>query len=194
MSFIQKGMYLYADNLDNINAITMPGGLLISERMSYEAVLIRLLCGTVKIKYQIAGNEIKKDQRRNYTIPGDEENVSFSNAIIKKFFAFEHFRKLEKKSIDRYLNNNRRNTFVHAELLSELTSAMIWAEISPVEAFVHIYRALEFMSYSFPLIYAAKSMDYRGSYNNLKKFMNGDQDGELKFFKTFLSELFTVKH
>lgn len=46
------------------------------------------------------------------------------------------------------------------------------------------------MSYSFPLIYASKSMDYRGSYGNLKKFMSGDSDGELKFFKTFLKELF----
>ena len=63
-------------------------------------------------------------------------------------------------------------------------------ESSPIEAFIHIYRALEFMSYSFPLIYASKSKDYRGSYNSLKKFMDGDSSGELSFFKTFLKELF----
>ena len=33
-------------------------------------------------------------------------------------------------------------------------------------------------------------MDYRVSYGNLKKFMSGDSDGELKFFKNFLKELF----
>ena len=75
-------------------------------------------------------------------------------------------------------------------MLSELTSAIVWLNSSPIESFVHIYRTLEFMSYSFPMIYASKSMDYRGSYEHLKKFMNGDSDGELKFFKTFLKELF----
>lgn len=33
-------------------------------------------------------------------------------------------------------------------------------------------------------------MDYRGSYENLKKFMGGDATGELKFLKIFLEELF----
>ena len=46
------------------------------------------------------------------------------------------------------------------------------------------------MSYSFPLIYAAKSMDYRGSYKHLKDFMRGESEGELKFFKKFLEVLF----
>ena len=45
------------------------------------------------------------------------------------------------------------------------------------------------MSYSFPLMYASKTRNYRGTYNSLKNFLKGDSDGELKFFERFLDEL-----
>ncbi len=190
MGQVQKGIYIYTDGWDSIDDAILPTELVVSDRISNEAVLIRLLCGTLKIKYMLDGNEVEWEQLNNYSVPGSEQNNLFQKKIIKEFFSFEHYRLIERKSIDKYLNSNRRNHFVHGEVLSELTGAMIWMEKSPIEAFVHIYRTLEFMSYSFPLIYASKSMDYRGSYENLKKFMSGDSDGELKFFKTFLKELF----
>lgn len=190
MGQVQKGIYIYTDGWDSIDDAILPTELVVSDRISNEAVLIRLLCGTLKIKYMLDGNEVEWEQLNNYSVPGSEQNNLFQKKIIKEFFSFEHYRLIERKSIDKYLNSNRRNHFVHGEVLSELTGAMIWMEKSPIEAFVHIYRTLEFMSYSFPLIYASKSMDYRGSYENLKKFMSGDFDGELKFFKTFLKELF----
>ena len=190
MEFIRKGIYTYLDGLGDIDSNTLPIEMVISDRISNEAILIRLLCGTLKIQYSVNGRKAEIEQRKNYSTPGIGENNVFKNKIVRDFFSFNYFRKTEKKSINKYLNSNRRNFFVHSEVLSELTSAIIWMESSPIESFVHIYRALEFMSYSFPLIYASKSMDYRGSYGNLKKFMSGDSDGELKFFKTFLKELF----
>lgn len=190
MQSVQKGIYTYEDGLDGINNTTLPSELVISERSCNEAILIRLLCGTLKIIYSLNGNQMEYVQSKDYSIPGNIDNNSFKGKIIKDFFGFDNFRQTEKRSIDKYLNSNRRNHFVHEQLLSELTSAIIWMESSPIESFVHIYRALEFISYSFPLIYASKSMDYRGSYEKLKKFMSGDSDGELKFFKTFLKELF----
>lgn len=190
MGRVQKGIYIYIDGWDNINDALLPSELVISDRISNEALLIRLLCGTLKIKYMMDGIELDWEQRKNYSIPGSKQNIRFQNKIIKEFFSFDHYRSIEKKSIDKYLKLNRKNHFVHEEVLSELTGAILWMEKSPIEAFVHIYRALEFMSYSFPLIYASKSMDYRGSYDHLKKFMTGDNNGELRFFKTFLKELF----
>lgn len=190
MEWVQKGIYLYEDGLSGINNRTLPTELIISDRVSNEAVLIRLLCGTLKIKHSISGNQIEIVQSKNYSIPGNENNRVYKQKIIKDFFAFENFRESEKKDIDKYLISNRRNYFIHEQLLSELTGAIIWLDNSPIESFVHIYRALEFLSYSFPLIYASKSMDYRGSYEKLKQFMSGDSEGELKFFKIFLKELF----
>lgn len=186
MNFVQKGIYYYADCFEKLDSSILPGELQVSNRMSNEAVLIRLLSGTLKIKYTTG--EIV--QNTNYSISGTSSNGSFNKNIIKDFFSFDHFRKVERKNIDTYLKANRKNYFIHSEMLSELTSAIVWLNSSPIESFVHIYRTLEFMSYSFPMIYASKSMDYRGSYEHLKKFMNGDSDGELKFFKTFLKELF----
>lgn len=187
---VQKGIYIYEDGLSGINNAALPNQFVISERISNESLLIRLLCGTLKIKYFIEDDQKEIVQSRNYTVPGNEENSKYNNKILKDFFSFSKFRQAEKKDVDKYINSNRRNHFIHEHLLTELTSAIVWIENSPIESFVHIYRALEFLSYSFPLIYASKSMDYRGSYEKLKKFMSGDSDGELKFFKIFLSELF----
>lgn len=191
MDSVQKGIYTYEDGFSGINNTTLPTELVISaNRVSNEAILIRLLCGTLRIKYLVGGQQKEIKQWRNYSIPGNEDNNTYRNRIIKDFFAFDKFAKTEKKDIDKYLISNRKNHFIHEQLLSELTSAMIWLDDSPIESFVHIYRALEFMSYSFPLIYASKSKDYRGTYEKLKSFMSGVADGELKFFKTFLAELF----
>lgn len=192
MGIVQKGIFIYKDNLSAGDHAGLPTELIISDIVSNEAVLIRLLCGTLMITYSVGENQIRMEQKKNYSVPGTLENRSFKNKIIKDFFSFEKYRKTEKQSINKYITSNRRNHFVHGELLSELTNALIWLETSPIESFVHIYRTLEFISYSFPLIYASKSMDYRGSYEKLKKFMSGDSDGELKFLKTFLKELFSV--
>lgn len=190
METVHKGIYIYEDSFINTKDAHLPNELVLSDVISVEAVLIRLLCGTINIKYMNRENQEVIVQRINYSLPGNMENSTFKNKIFRDFFSFEYFRKTEKKNIDKYLNFNRRNHFVHEELLSELTSAIVWLKISPIESFVHIYRALEFISYAFPLIYASKSMDYRGSYEKLKKFMSGDSDGELKFLKMFLMELF----
>lgn len=190
MAEVQKGIYTYTDAWDNIDDTSLPAELVLSDRISSEAVLIRLLCGTLKVKYTSDSEEEEHPQCVNYSILEGKENESFKKSIFKEFFSFEHYRVTERKLVDKYIRSNRKNHFVHEEVLTELTGAFVWMKNSPVEAFVHIYRALEFMSYSFPLLYASKSMDYRGSYENLKKFMNGDSDGELKFFRMFLTELF----
>lgn len=189
MESIQKGIYTY-ENITGIDDSKLPGELVVNERIPNEAVLIRLLCGTLIVKYNANGEEKEIAQNTNYSVPGKTNNESFSQNIFRDFFCLTKFNKAERRTIDNYIKMNRRNHFVHENLLSELTSAIIWQETSPIESFVHIYRALEFISYSFPLIYASKSIDYRGTYEKLKKFMNGDTSGELKFFKLFIKELF----
>ena len=93
---------------------------------------------------------------------------------------------------NRYLIRDRRNLFVYEHVLNELSHAFSVLKTSPCESFVHLYRTLEFMSYSFPLIYASKSKKYLGSYNSLKEFFKGgDGMGELKFLGYFLDTLFT---
>lgn len=82
---------------------------------------------------------------------------------------------------NRFMLYDRTNNFVYERILNELTQYFVVNELSPCEGFVHLYRTLEFMSYSFPLIYASKSKSYRGTYDSLKKFLAGDSGGEVKF-------------
>jgi len=189
MENIQKGIYTYENSID-FNDTELPNELIVNERISNEAVLIRLLCGTLRVKYIANGEEKEVIQDTIYSIPGNSDDRTLLQSVFQDFFGLTNFELQEKTIIDSYIRKNRRNHFVHENLLSELTSAIVWQEKSPIESFVHIYRALEFISYSFPLIYAAKSTDYRGTYEKLKKFMSGESSGEIKFFKTFISELF----
>lgn len=57
-------------------------------------------------------------------------------------------------------------------------------------AFLHLYRILEYISYSFPLLYATSSRDFSKSFDSLKSFFSGDKDqGELKVFKFFIEKV-----
>lgn len=190
MCSVQKDLFIFEDGLDGINDTNLPKELRLGDEMSYEALLIRLLCGTLKIKLPVREGYFEHPQLTNFSVPGTNDNTSFKRKIIKDFFSLDHYRQIEQRAINQYLIVNRKNHYVYRQLLSELTMALIRKENSPIESFVHIYRALEFMSYSFPLIYASKSMDYTGSYNHLKDFMSGESSGELKFFKRFLKVLF----
>ena len=58
-------------------------------------------------------------------------------------------------------------------------------------AFLHIYRILEYTSYTFPLIYSLNTKDYVNSFENLRTLFSGDKEkGELKVFKEFIFEIF----
>lgn len=190
MCSVQKDLFIFEDGLDGINDTNLPKELRLGDEISYEALLIRLLCGTLKINLPVREGYFEHSQLTNFSVPGTNDNTSFKRKIIKDFFSLDHYRQIEQRAINQYLIVNRKNHYVYRQLLSELTMALIRKENSPIESFVHIYRALEFMSYSFPLIYASKSMDYTGSYNHLKDFMSGESSGELKFFKRFLKVLF----
>ena len=190
MCSVQKDLFIFEDGLEGISSTNMPTELMIRDEIAHEALLIRLLSGTLKVTYPVHGEYSERLQLTNYAIPGRDENTTFKKKIIQDFFSLDHYGQTEKKAINKYIQINRRNNFVHRQLLAELTNALITINDSPIESFVHIYRALEFMSYSFPLIYASKSMDYRGSYKHLKDFMGGESEGELKFFKRFLKVLF----
>lgn len=58
-------------------------------------------------------------------------------------------------------------------------------------AFLHLYRILEYTSYTFPLLYAVSTKDFSSSFESLKTLFSGDKDkGELKVYKDFINEIF----
>lgn len=61
-------------------------------------------------------------------------------------------------------------------------------------AFLHLFRILEYISYSFPVMYAASTKDFSRSFDILKTLFSGDKDkGELKVFKDFISIVMSVE-
>jgi hypothetical protein len=87
-----------------------------------------------------------------------------------------------------------KNQDFYNRLLSEISNFVIYQERkSYTTAYVFIYRILELISFSFPLIYASKTSDFKHTYSLLKDFYDnntGNQKGELGFFKSALGIIF----
>lgn len=181
------GIYKYQSKIEDNQLDKLPEQLKMVN-ISPCGILIELVMG--KMKILDSNGVLLYDQHDNYTIiPSQCSNIH----------TYEEFNDVFNTNIldesccnicNRFMIYDRTNNFIYEHILNELTQYFVVNNMSPCEGFVHLYRTLEFMSYSFPLIYASKSRDYRGTYDSLKKFMSGDGSGELKFFGKFLKELF----
>lgn len=159
--------------------------------ISLSALIMQLLMGKISILSSKDDSLLFNDDVNYTMLPCVEQD----NVELKHF---EDALGLEvnlgtseiNKTLDTFFNKDRKNTFIYERVLNELSEYFVKNSKSPCEGFVHLYRLLEFMSYSFPLIYASISIDYKGTYENFKKFFKNDGSGELKFFKNFLVDLF----
>lgn len=97
MEFVRKGIYTYSDGFWGINNNALPIEMVISDRIPNEAILIRLLCGTLKLKYPLNGRDVEIEQRKNYSIPGIGENNGFKYKKYEIFFRLIISEKPRKK-------------------------------------------------------------------------------------------------
>ncbi len=181
------GIYKYKCKFNDDQLPRLPEQLKMGN-ISPCGVLLELVMGKMEILN--ADGEFLHNQEVNFTkLPAEVQTTNTYeqfNEILNTDILDEECRSI----CNRFMLYDRTNNFVYEHILNELTQYFVVNELSPCEGFVHLYRALEFMSYSFPLIYASKSKSYRGTYDSLKKFLGGDSGGELKFFKKFLQEIF----
>lgn len=185
MDFFECGQYKYIDDLSKTHLNKLPESLKLCS-CSSEAVLLRLFSGSVKMQSE---SGIIMRQKIDYTTlsytESTRDNQAFSRILTEIFSSDEAV-----ILCNRYFSQNRKNSRIYNQMLIEITKYFMNEKKSPTVAFIHLYRCLEFMSYSFPLIYASKSKDFMGTFTNLKNFLKGDVDGELKFFKNFTNEMF----
>lgn len=180
------GIFNYFDQLHRNQYSKIPEPLCL-ESTSTEGVLLRLLYGRILLQNTLYDRSFK--QYINYTVLPYCRNGGITRKAINILINADSSDEETKDILNRYLQNNRKNAFVHEHILFEISSYFLDKDCSPISAFVHLYRCFEFISYSFPMIYASKTKDYMGSFNSLKKFLAGN-GGELKFFRHFLTELF----
>lgn len=147
--------------------------------------IFRLISGTVNIRdnfydktYRIRDNNIKfptiKNASLNYKtlIEQFDENVSLKD--LNKFFSKARSNKKFYKSIE-------------VELIKCLIA---YKSDKFLESFIYLYRIIEGISYSIPLIFVSKKDDYNKTYHDLQSYFGKEKDGELQFFKRFVSESF----
>lgn len=179
------GFYTFGEQIANQYRRHIKPQFEINANISFEALLIRLLLGTVSFTNDI--EDIQFIQNNNYSLLGVQNNFRVTTKIIRDCFEPE----IKLQSLCDILDETKYiNRQFYENLLMEITCYFHRKqEDSHTLAFLHIYRSLEFISYSFPLIYASITRDYHGSFNSLKNYFN-DAKNDLAFFDTFLQKLF----
>ena len=157
--------------------------LIVSNTMPKEAILIRLLTGTLEIQNNLTQERFT--QKTNYAKLGKENIRVPSTKAIKTSLSSP----LKLVDLENYLvKTNHSNDTYYILLIEEFCSYFISKQRkSYTKSFLHLYRILEYISYSFPLVYSSYSRDYFGSYGKLKNYFETSKN-ELSFFDTFLEK------
>lgn len=152
--------------------------------------ILVLLLGGVKIK--IKDKEVC--QRRNFLVIGAplshhvvSKNLSAAFSDLHVDFQGKKYSFPAQKTILRYILSQRSNHSLFRPLLNELLRSFFNNQSGRgLSSFVHLYRAFENMSFSFPLFYCRYQTEFLKTYNLLKDFFKG---GELEFCSNFYKHL-----
>ena len=193
MESISVGLFEYIDPLSEDKIKKLPEFLRVT-RATNEVLLFRFLLG--HLDFKISNGQVKKRCENYFLLPFQhspklvyceiEKSINDFFSTEANAFQLANF----QEELHNYLDSNRKNSDIYEVVLFEISSYIDTYQTSPSAAFTHLYRCLEFLSYCFPLIYASKSRNYKGSFSDLRKFLSGDSSGELKFFGKFLCTCF----
>lgn len=149
---------------------------------SYQYLLIRLLLGTATVS---RGNTRSKQATDYSSLPATDQTKTPAIAV-KDFLASYSIGGSVKRLIKLTRSDNRE---FYREILSEFLNYKIQtARGNNTSAFVFLYRILERISYSVPLLYTSTQSDFQGTFKDLKSILNPDIEGELGLFKKFLEK------
>lgn len=147
--------------------------------------IFRLISGTINCT-DTYDNKVYKF-RVNYSNFPFTTNYKVNQSVVLNNFPDE----VKLKDLNEYFKRSRFNSKFYGSIEPEIIKCLIAVEKNNhLEAFFYLYRVIEGISYSIPLIYVSKHKNYDKTYKQLQSFFNKEQDGELAFFKRFLSETF----
>ncbi|HTA83261.1 MAG TPA: hypothetical protein VK783_10020 [Bacteroidia bacterium] len=164
--------------------------LSIAKNPTPKIILLRGLIGSIKIKHYVTQTEFP--QTIDYV---DLNNRNTGILPIERLRGYVS----SEISIEDLCNIFRNKKFLHQNqhfferLVNEFSNYYYYEfKNSHTTAFAYLYRILETISYSFPLIYSSKTDDFKETYNFLKEWLSGNKDkGELGFFKKFVKVTFS---
>lgn len=154
-----------------------------------KVALLRGIVGSMRLRHTVS--KVEFQQNIDY-LDLEERNVSKPLFDKLKDYISED---LSVEDLCRILRNRTfayQNQKFYENLNQEFNNFYYYeGKGSHTTAFAFVYRILETISYAFPLIYAAKTNDFKGTYDLLKSYLTGSKDkGELGFFKSFIKVLF----
>lgn len=180
--------FIFKESFSETTSNRLPERLKISGRNDPEILLIvRLLSGALDLEHKYSGDLIK--QRENF----------FSSDM--KGYSQHWAKKLPNLISENYKSNNLaeyveftrlKNKKFYKNILLEFCNFFLYTKRGAhTSAFIYLYRTLENISYSFPLIYVSKTDDFLKTFNFLKDLMRENKEsGELGFFKSFIKTLY----
>lgn len=180
--------YLYKESVfKRMNS--KQSGLSLDEN-SYSALRIfRMLSGTCRIFDEFDSKNISLN-KNYFVIPSEDVKGSAKPKIINAFDG------VDIDEISDYFKKLSSNDDFYRLIESELINCLVARRAGRcLEAFLFLYRIIEGVSYSIPLMYVSRAKSFNGTYRVLQKFMpKKDNDGELAFFKSFMGSQWNKKY
>ncbi|KAF2333780.1 hypothetical protein [Flavobacterium daemonense] len=147
--------------------------------------IFRLLSGTINCTDEFLEKNHKF--RTNYFQFPYIDNDVLKQSIFTDLFPEE----VKISHLNSYFKVARRNKKFYETIECELIKCLIANKSANfLESFFYLYRVIEGISYSLPLIFASKLKDYNKSYDLLQKFFSKSKESELAFFKKFICEVY----
>lgn len=159
----------------------LPACLKLDNNISEQGKLIRLLTGTSDV---IELNKRYKFQLRdNFSIISYSANPYLSPLIFKKLIYPDY----KVSELESYINKTKYTNIKFFKNLNQEVLLFFYqtSKRNHTTAFLHVYRMLEYISYTFPLIYAAKGKEYFQTFESLQSFFT-QSNQELSFLSRFL--------
>lgn len=186
MSYLTFNGFTYFEKLEDTYLDELPQSLILSSNSTSESILFRLLLGTLDLKLNTDDLILKQNICYNKI----RENF-LETDVSKSITTWIKTNEFGLGDIDHYFNFNKKNKTLFDELLTEFSFFFIYKSNSNnISAFLHLYRALEFMSFSFPMTYSSMTTNFYTSFDTFKGFFTSKDQGQLKFFKEFINVLF----
>lgn len=179
----------YLETIDPAYFTPERNNLNLEANLTPKLALLRGMIGSIRIKHIISHTEF--DQRIDYL---DLEGKNADKDPLEKLKDYIS-EDITIEDLDKVFGNKSflyQNKQFFERLTQEFNNYYYYeSKGSHTTAFAYIYRILETISYAFPLIYATKTNDFKGTFNLLKDYISGSKDkGELGFFKRFVKVVF----
>jgi hypothetical protein len=146
---------------------------------SVQFFLVRLLLGTL----ELSNSSNKFRQNLNFSIVPPVEQTNSGGVALKNFLKNE-LGCTQNQFIKITIADNRN---FYRQVLAEFSQYFLQsARGSHLAAFVFLYRILEKVSFSIPLLYSSTAKDFSKTFDDMKRFFSEGGAGELSFFKKFL--------